>query len=74
MNFFDQLSNRGIKLNPTEERIVNYLLEHYGISKSVFFVKQFVPIRDNSLYILLYHIQLIFSPFWGTYPVQNIRW
>ncbi len=30
MNFFDQLSNRGIKLNPTEERIVNYLLEHYG--------------------------------------------
>ncbi|MGL6216830.1 MAG: MurR/RpiR family transcriptional regulator [Lacrimispora sphenoides] len=31
MNFFDQLSNRGIKLNPTEERIVNYLLEHYGI-------------------------------------------
>ena len=31
MNFFDQLSNRGIKLNPTEERIVNYLLEHYGV-------------------------------------------
>lgn len=30
MNFFDQLSNQGIKLNPTEERIVNYLLEHYG--------------------------------------------
>lgn len=30
MNFFDQLSNKGIKLNPTEERIVDYLLEHYG--------------------------------------------
>lgn len=31
MNFFDQLSNQGIKLNQTEERIVDYLLEHYGL-------------------------------------------
>ncbi len=35
MNFFDQLSNQGIKLNPTEEKIVNYLLENYGALQSL---------------------------------------
>lgn len=31
MDFFNRLSNLGIKLNPTEEKIVNYLMEHYGV-------------------------------------------